>query len=391
MTRNFGFTIINLQYFEIGKVKAMKKRKLIFAVSTAVLLVVLSVITYAATAVRINDTMVFLHETDTVNLKLLNSSSKYKVEWSSSDKSVATVSSSGLVTAKKEGTATIYAKYRDKKYSSTVRVSKYWTEKGLKSLIKKTESSNNWKDGTALKCLNKVPYKFYNITVQEISVKKYHYTGTWFGTQQKYKYLITIKGSYTGSITQEDRITLKFTRSDGAACDPTRYYPFSTQKESNTNSKFTKSGKNFTLTVAQYNIWCDFDEFFIYYQSPDANPTSAAVSQNTASKSIDIASCGTDPNSGNIIIKFHPSGWDGGVKSSSRYVNVDIDGKAFSAKATVNGTPDADGLATITVYSSKLDPADGSVITVNISAGLVISKSGAQESQAFCVSVEHVS
>ena len=267
MTRNFGFTIINLQYFEIGKVKAMKKRKLIFAVSTAVLLVVLSVITYAATAVRINDTRVFLHETDTVNLKLLNSSSKYKVEWSSSDKSVATVSSSGLVTAKKEGTATIYAKYRDKKYSSTVRVSKYWTEKGLKSLIKKTESSNNWKDGTALKCLNKVPYKFYNITVQEISVKKYHYTGTWFGTQQKYKYLITIKGSYTGSITQEDRITLKFTRSDGAAWDPTRYYPFSTQKESNTNSKFTKSGKNFTLTVAQYNIWCDFDEFFIYYNN----------------------------------------------------------------------------------------------------------------------------
>lgn len=391
MTRNFGFTIINLQYFEIGKVKAMKKRKLIFAVSTAVLLVVLSVITYAATAVRINDTMVFLHETDTVNLKLLNSSSKYKVEWSSSDKSVATVSSSGLVTAKKEGTATIYAKYRDKKYSSTVRVSKYWTEKGLKSLIKKTESSNNWKDGTALKCLNKVPYKFYNITVQEISVKKYHYTGTWFGTQQKYKYLITIKGSYTGSITQEDRITLKFTRSDGAAWDPTRYYPFSTQKESNINSKFTKSGKNFTLTVAQYNIWCDFDEFFIYYQSPDANPTSAAVSQNTASKSIDIASCGTDPNSGNIIIKFHPSGWDGGVKSSSGYVNVDIDGKTFPAKATVNGTPDADGLATITVYSSKLDPADGSVITVNISAGLVISKSGAQESQAFRVSVEHVS
>lgn len=390
MTRNFGFTIINLQYFEIGKVKAMKKRKLIFAVSTAVLLVVLSVITYAATAVRINDTRVFLHETDTVNLKLLNSSSKYKVEWSSSDKSVATVSSSGLVTAKKEGTATIYAKYRDKKYSSTVRVSKYWTEKGLKSLIKKTESSNNWKDGTALKCLNKVPYRVGNITVNEISVKKYHYTGTWFGTQQKYKYLITVKGSYTGSINGWGPLILQFTRSDGASTEPEHYY-FTTEKTLLGNSKFTKSGKNFTLTVAQYNIWCDFDEFFIYYQSPDANPTSAAVSQNTASKSIDIASCGTDPNSGNIIIKFHPSGWDGGVKSSSRYVNVDIDGKAFSAKATVNGTPDADGLATITVYSSKLDPADGSVITVNISAGLVISKSGAQESQAFCVSVEHVS
>ena len=367
----------------------MKKRKLIFAVSTAVLLVVLSVITYAATAVRINDTRVFLHETDTVNLKLLNSSSKYKVVWSSSNKSVATVSSSGVVTAKKEGTATIYAKYRDKKYSSTVRVSKYWTEKGLKSLIKKTESSNNWKDGTSLKCLTRVPYKFYNITVQEISVKKYHYTGTWFGTQQKYKYLITIKGSYTGSITQEDRITLQFTRSDGAAWDPIRSYPFSTQKVSNINSKFTKSGKNFTLTVAQYNIWCDFDEFFIYYQSPTTNPTSAPVTQKKVSKDIDIISCGTDPNNGNFIITFDPSGWDGGVKDSTGYVTVDIDGTSFPAKATVSGKTDANGNATITIYSSEREPADGSVITVNIGDGLVKSKNGTQESKAFSSSVEH--
>ena len=245
----------------------MKKRKLIFAVSTAVLLIVLSVITYAATAVRINDTRVFLRETDTVNLKLLNSSSKYKVVWSSSNKSVATVSSSGVVTAKKEGTATIYAKYRDKKYSSTVRVSKYWTEKGLKALIKKTESSNNWKDGTALKCLTKVPYKVGNITVKGISVKKYHYTGKWYGTQQKYKYVITIKGSYTGSLDSWSSLTLQFTRSDGASTEG-RYYPFRTQKESNINSKLTKSGKNFTLTVTQYNMWCDYDEFFIYYNQP---------------------------------------------------------------------------------------------------------------------------
>ena len=245
----------------------MKKRKLIFAVSTAVLLIVLSVITYAATAVRINDTRVFLCETDTVNLKLLNSSSKYKIEWASSDKSVATVSSSGVVTAKKEGKATIYASYRGKMYSSTVRVSKYWTEKGLKSLIKKTESSNNWKDGTSLKCLTKVPYKVGNITVKGISVKKYHYTGTWFGTQQKYKYLITIKGSYTGSLSSWDSFPLLFTRSDGASTE-SRYYPFSTQKASNINSKLTKSGKNFTLTVTQYNMWCDYDEFFIYYPPP---------------------------------------------------------------------------------------------------------------------------
>ena len=366
----------------------MKKRKLIFAVSTAVLLVVLSIITYAATAVRINDTRVFLYETDSVSLKLLNSSSKYKIEWASSDKSVATVSSSGVVTAKKEGKATIYASYRGKKYSSTVRVSKYWTEKGLKSLIKKTESSNNWKDGTALKCLTKVPYKIGNITVKGISVKKYHYTGTWFGTQQKYKYLITIKGSYTGSIDNSG-IELKFTRSDGAADEPQCFYSFNTAKWGNINSKFTKSSKDFTLTVARYNIWCDYDEFFIYYQSPNANPTTAPVTQKKVSKDIDIISCGTDPNNGNFIITFDPSGWDGGVKDSTGYVTVDIDGTSFPAKATVSGKTDANGNATITIYSSEREPADGSVITVNIGDGLVKSKNGTQESKAFSSSVEH--
>ena len=172
-----------------------------------------------------------------------------------------------MVTAKKEGTATIYAKYRDKKYSSTVRVSKYWTEKGIKALIKKTESSNNWKDGTALKCLTKVPYKVGNITVKGISVKKYHYTGTWYGTQQKYKYVITIKGSYTGNIDGWEPLILQFTRSDGASTEPEHFY-LTTEKTLRRNSKFTKSGKNFTLTVAQYNIWCDYDEFFIFYQPP---------------------------------------------------------------------------------------------------------------------------
>ena len=361
----------------------MKKRKLIFAVSTAVLLIVLSVITYAATAVRINDTRVFLRETDTVSLKLLNSSSKYKVVWSSSDKSVATVSSSGVVTAKKEGTATIYAKYRDKKYSSTVRVSKYWTEKGLKSLIKKTESSNNWKDGTSLKCLTKVPYKVGNITVKGISVKKYHYTGTWFGTQQKYKYLITIKGSISG----QDSIGLQFTRSDGASTER-QYYAFSTQKERNIHSKFTKSGENFTLAVAQYNMWCDYDEFIIY-NKPIPAPVETNITQEKVSKDIDILSCGTDPNNGNFIITFDSSGWDGGVKDSTGFVTVDIDGTTFPAKATVSGTPDADGNATITIYSSEREPADGSVITVNIDAGLVKSKNGTQESKAFSSSVEH--
>ena len=113
------------------------------------------------------------------------------------------------------------------------------------------------------------------------------------------------------------------------------------------------------------------------------------ITQEKVSKDIDILSCGTDPNNGNFIITFDPSGWDGGVKDSTGYVTVDIDGTSFPAKATVSGKTDANGNATITIYSSEREPADGSVITVNIGDGLVKSKNGTQESKAFSSSVEH--
>ena len=121
-------------------------------------------------------------------------------------------------------------------------------------------------------------------------------------------------------------------------------------------------------------------------ESTTAEPTTAAQK---VSKDIDIVSCGTDPNNGNFIITFDPSGWDGGVKNSTGFVTVDIDGTSFPAKATVSGKADADGNATIKIYSSEREPADGSVITVNIGDGLVKSKNGTQESKAFSSSVEH--
>lgn len=121
-------------------------------------------------------------------------------------------------------------------------------------------------------------------------------------------------------------------------------------------------------------------------ESTTAEPTTAAKK---VSKDIDIVSCGTDPNNGNFIITFDPSGWDGGVKNSTGFVTVDIDGTSFPAKATVSGKADADGNATIKIYSSEREPADGSIITVNIGDGLVKSKNGTQESKAFSSSVEH--
>lgn len=57
----------------------------------------------------------------TYKLKLKKATAK-KVKWSSSKKSVATVSKSGTVKAKKAGKATITAKYKGKKYKCKVTV-----------------------------------------------------------------------------------------------------------------------------------------------------------------------------------------------------------------------------------------------------------------------------
>lgn len=126
-------------------------------------------------------------------------------------------------------------------------------------------------------------------------------------------------------------------------------------------------------------------------QTTTAEPTTAepTTAAKKVRKSIDMISCGTDPNNGNLIITFDPSGWEGGVSNTSRYITVNIDGKERPVKVSVNGKPDADGYATIKVYSSEYEPADGSVISVVLPDGLVTSKNGTQESTSFSTHVEY--
>lgn len=70
----------------------------------------------------LNETKKDLYVGSTTTLKLLGASKK--VKWSSSNKSVATVSTKGKVIGVKEGTATITAKYGKKKFKCKVRVTK---------------------------------------------------------------------------------------------------------------------------------------------------------------------------------------------------------------------------------------------------------------------------
>jgi len=75
-----------------------------------------------AASIKLNSTSFTLEVGKTKTLSVLGS--KSKVTWSSSKKSVATVSSGGKVTAKAAGTATIYASVAGKKLSSKVTVKK---------------------------------------------------------------------------------------------------------------------------------------------------------------------------------------------------------------------------------------------------------------------------
>lgn len=77
-----------------------------------------------ASTIKLNKTKVSIKKGKTTTLKV--SGTKKKVKWSSSNKKVASVNSKGKVTAKKNGTAYIYAKVSNKtlKCKITVKATK---------------------------------------------------------------------------------------------------------------------------------------------------------------------------------------------------------------------------------------------------------------------------
>lgn len=88
-------------------------------IPTLVLTLGNSATVYAAT-IKINKEKLTIVIGDTYNLKI--SGTTKTIKWSSSNTSVASVSSAGKVTAKKKGTATITATVNSKKYNCKITV-----------------------------------------------------------------------------------------------------------------------------------------------------------------------------------------------------------------------------------------------------------------------------
>ncbi len=93
--------------------------------------------------VALNKKTLTLGSGKTYKLKLKNIPAKKKVKWSSSKKRVATVSKKGKVTAKKAGTANIYAKVGKKKYAC--KVTTYDRKKNKKEQLALINIVDNYK------------------------------------------------------------------------------------------------------------------------------------------------------------------------------------------------------------------------------------------------------
>ena len=98
--------------------KRLKKTSIILLMCMLLSVIVMPV---SASAAKLNKKSISLNVGKTYTLKATGT--KGKITWTSNKKSVATVSSKGIVKAKKKGTAVITAKYgKNKKLTCKVTV-----------------------------------------------------------------------------------------------------------------------------------------------------------------------------------------------------------------------------------------------------------------------------
>lgn len=147
------------------ELKGIKKRLKIMLIMLVCILILHSQDVYAATP-RLNKTSLTLTVGKTYQLKVKNT--KKKAKFSSSKKSVATVSKNGKVTAKKPGTTKIRAKAGKKTYICQIKVEK--------------KSKYSSYEGTYVKDLNpSVDGMDYSVTIASVKGSTIKFQVTYIG------------------------------------------------------------------------------------------------------------------------------------------------------------------------------------------------------------------
>lgn len=147
-------------------------------------------VTVKSKPVALSKTSVSLKKGTKYTLKLKNATAS-KVKWSSSNKSVATVSKNGVVTAKKAGKATVAAKYGSKKYKCTVTVKDTIVYKASSSIIEVKAGEEASIDVT----YTGSGYVYWKSS--DTSIATCRWSDSWSGGKTK----LTIKGEKEGEAT----------------------------------------------------------------------------------------------------------------------------------------------------------------------------------------------
>lgn len=236
------------------------------------------------------------------------------LKWTTSNKNVATISSSGVITAKTEGTAKITVKTTSKKSAvCKVTVKKYLTKKEIialiasntlskesinaliqkqtlsqeeivsivksntlseaeiKALIAKEVESTDFEDGQELQPVG-LPYQSENVIINNVIIKKYHcneWEQSGVKIPQKIRYELEIEGQITKADPDFKDIILGITYlpeeyGQSAQEDYTSFGEFGAFE----NISYTiDADGNFVYKTNQYNFMENLGTFYIRYAS----------------------------------------------------------------------------------------------------------------------------
>jgi hypothetical protein len=260
----------------------------------------------AATKVKLNKTKATLIVGNTVNLKVSGTSKK--VTWKSSDSKVAKVSSKGVVTAKKKGSAKITATVDGKKYTCKVTVEKPSISDETAAITVGSTVSLSV-DGTT----QKVTWSSGDKSVAKVS-KKGVVTGVLAGNTKitatvggkKYTCKVTVKDDFSvSSDVSENIATLKrYIKANG-----------STNDDGNKFIKFESDGNSSSI------IYKESDSALIFrYESSDGSTEGDMIIE-------------SEDNDKSLIFTLYSEG-----ESYSYSIETTIDPKTYNTNDTYDFT-----------------------------------------------------